>query len=344
MKLQASLSRFAEGRSRFVGWRCAFAFAAGMMLSSLAPVAQAGPYDSLYVLGDSLSDSGNAFALTGGIPPDPYFQGRFTNGLNYADRLAQRLGLSAEAVSLGGTNFAIGGATASPGGLPISLVDQGNLFLLASGGVVSPKALFVTWIGSNDVQNVLDAAIANPASLATASTVLMQSVADFGATLGALTGTGARTFLVPTVPLLGLTPGYAQAGAGIQTLGNKLSTDFNDAVDQMLLGLAQQPGAPSFIRLDINDLFSKALANPAAFGFTNVTDACISGDEVNPGTVCANPDQYLFWDSIHPSARGHALIADAAFAAVVPLPGSALLFAAGLLVLSSTVRRPGRRL
>jgi phospholipase/lecithinase/hemolysin len=319
------------------------------ILSCIGQVAHAGPYDSLFVFGDSLSDSGNVFAVTdalspgNGIPVAPYFDGRFSNGRNYADRLAQRLGLSAEAVFRGGTNFAIGGATASQvGPLPTSLVDQRNLFLAASGGVASPNALFVTWIGSNDIQNVLDAAVANPASIAGAGTILEQSVADLRGTILALAGVGARSFLVPTVPFLGLTPKYTAPNPNsvdTVSLGNLLSFAFNTAVDNMLLDIAQQNGSPTITRLDTNAVFLQAMLDPAAFGLTNVTQPCISGDFLAPGSVCADASQYLFWDQTHPTAGVHQLIGDLAFAAVVPVPGSALLFPAGLLVLMAVRRR-----
>ena len=323
-----------------------------VVISGVFQAAHAGPYDNLFVFGDSLSDSGNVFAVTNtlspgnGIPPMPYFDGRFTNGPNYADRLAQRLGLSAEAVFRGGTNFAIGGATASPiGPLPSSLVDQRNLFLAASGGVASPNALFVTWIGSNDIQNVLDAALVNPSSLATATTILEQSVSDLRSSIIALADAGARTFLVPTVPFLGLVPKYTGTNPlGLDTilLGNTLSFAFNNAVDTMLLDLSQASGAPRLIRLETNGVFLQALLDPTAFGLTNVTEPCISGNPVAPGTACANPDQYLFWDSTHPTARTHEFLGDLAFAAVVPVPGSALLFTAGLAMFGAVMRRRQR--
>jgi hypothetical protein len=72
--------------------------------------------------------------------------------------------------------------------------------------------------------------------------------------------------------------------------------------------------------LDIARHFQEVTANPQNFGVTNITDACLSGDPFDPGTVCANPDSYIFWDAIgHPTAVGQALIADFAFMALPPL-------------------------
>ena len=63
-------------------------------------------FSDIVVFGDSLSDNGNLFRLTG-QPPPPYFKGRFSNGPVWVERLAAPLGLD------GITDFALGGATTS---------------------------------------------------------------------------------------------------------------------------------------------------------------------------------------------------------------------------------------
>ena len=89
-----------------------------LLVMLLAPgVASAGPITSLYVFGDSLSDSGNAFLLTGGFPPAPYAQ-RASNGPVAVERLAFDLGLTLVPAALGGTNYAVVGATTGPVQIP----------------------------------------------------------------------------------------------------------------------------------------------------------------------------------------------------------------------------------
>jgi phospholipase/lecithinase/hemolysin len=46
-------------------------------------------------------------------------------------------------------------------------------------------------------------------------------------------------------------------------------------------------------------------------GLTNVEDACLTFGVVrNP--FCQTPNRYLFWDGIHPTRAGHAILADTA--------------------------------
>src|SRR5687767_14594773 len=67
------------------------------------------PFERIIVLGDSLSDTGNFFELSGGFPPPPYFEGRASNGRLWVEYLADGFGMSIPA----GDNFAVYGATTS---------------------------------------------------------------------------------------------------------------------------------------------------------------------------------------------------------------------------------------
>jgi phospholipase/lecithinase/hemolysin len=69
------------------------------------------------------------------------------------------------------------------------------------------------------------------------------------------------------------------------------------------------PGS-RFDRLDAYQLLNAIVAAPAAFGLTSVTTACVTPN-VAPFT-CGNPDGFLFWDGIHPTRAGHAILAQAA--------------------------------
>ena len=66
--------------------------------------------------------------------------------------------------------------------------------------------------------------------------------------------------------------------------------------------------------IDRASFLAEVVANPASFGLSNVTERCYTGDDITfngSGDVCPTPSSYLFWDGIHPTATGHALLAQA---------------------------------
>ena len=94
------------------------------------------------------------------------------------------------------------------------------------------------------------------------------------------------------------------------------------------------PGLPSGVLFyDTATLLRSMVANPAAYGFTNVIDPCFDGT-----TVCANPSQYLFFDDFHPTTATDAFVAQGFLATAVPEPSSFILIFSGL-ILCGTLRK-----
>ena len=84
-----------------------------LLVTPVAAPAFASPITQIVAFGDSLSDTGNDL-IAFGSPQPPYYQGRFSNGPNWIDDLAGKLGVPDPQPSLaGGTNYAYGGATAT---------------------------------------------------------------------------------------------------------------------------------------------------------------------------------------------------------------------------------------
>jgi outer membrane lipase/esterase len=90
---------------------------------------------------------------------------------------------------------------------------------------------------------------------------------------------------------------------------------------------ALDPGL-TILEFDTFDALRNVTSNPAAFGLTNVSDPCFTGV-----TVCGDPSQYLYWDSLHPSASGHQILGQALTVAVAAAPEppiGALMVLAGM--------------
>lgn len=311
----------------------ALVIAAGL---ALAPTANAVTFSDVYVFGDSLSDSGNIFATTT-FPVAPYSPGRITGnftdgtpGAVWIEYVAAYFGASATNTLNGGTNYAWAGARTGPvnAGFPPSLLDQVGFYLADSGGVADANALYTVFGGGNDVRDGLTA----------------NSVSNIESMILSLAAAGAQNFLVPNLPDIGLTPESLGDGApgGPGALISQLSNDFNADLAAMLDNLEANMEI-NIVRFDLFSLFTQVLADPGAFDMANVTDVCWDGDFFGNGNLCADPDSYLFFDGIHPTAQGHLLVGeyaiDAIEAAFIPVPAALPLLLGALGALGLVRRR-----
>jgi outer membrane lipase/esterase len=249
--------------------------ALALMTSSL----QAMPaFDHVVVLGDSLSDAGNA--------------GRFSNGPVWVEYLAQKLGLPLNPARIGGSNFAVGGARLDPRSGDTSLRAQANAYLRSSRS--RGRTLYIVYGGGND----LLAAVGQPQALR----IVDAAVAALRSIVADLARQGATDILVPNLPPIGITPAVRGQGSQAVETANNLSTHFNTALDQALSGFAGQNGLRLY-RLDVWQMAERLRAAPSTMGFTNITTPC------DQRRSC---DGYLFWDDVHPTTQAHRRLAEAA--------------------------------
>jgi phospholipase/lecithinase/hemolysin len=335
--------------------RCCFAFVALTLLTFIpALVGQSLPaFTQVIVFGDSLSDDGNIrnrledqyfISYPGG--DYNYSDGRFTNSSDtdpasdmYAgtwhEQLARDfLGLPAPTNSLdGGTDYAFGGATTEDGTRDVTVISNPVPFLggeftvtidnlgqqvddYLANNTVDPAALYIVWGGGNDLFD--DDSSDNVTATAERVAGLVQRLAEAGAVY----------ILVPNVPPLGLVPNYKDDPDAAATL-NAASADYRDELnaqlDATVSTLAAESITISLYRLDVYGLFYRLAANLEDYGFVNISDPA-QGQDVDP-------DEYLFWDDIHPTTAGHFQIANAAFdllSGTAQLPAQALNLSARL--------------
>ena len=294
-----------------------FALAISCSLVLFFNAAQAAPFTSLVIFGDSLSDVGNIASSSFGIYPGRYYSSnRFSNGAVWVETLATGLGLPANKRSTlaGGNNFAYGGAqTSGTGGFEGSVIrdldEQVTQYL--NQRTVDPTGLYVVFAGSNDL-------IGGQTNVAVPANNLLNDVAR-------LYSAGVRNFLSPNLPLLGYTPRF-NGDATTAATYNARSTQFNAAVDAGVAALANSDESLALFRLDVASIFVDAITNPSKFNLTNVTAPAAPGLEPGDSSydtslIAPNASEYLFWDDLHPTATVHSILAVRALALVDGVAG-----------------------
>ena len=296
---------------------------------------------TVYVFGDSLSDTGNDIILTKAqrifpaIPPSEsphrtYYNGRFSNGpvsVEYLWRLLQNDRkavltpfMSKQGLTLdGGVSLAFGGSKSgfvsqTPGLFYVpGVLGQIELFRKALKGK-KPKAgaLYVIWTGANDY--IVPERGEGPAEPA-------EVVANITKAIETLYSIGARNFLVPNLPDLGLAPIVHESASLFSQLTqshNALLERARDELDIRLKGANITLVDIYAVSQNLLSTDTPPLIFPPALAVISgeVASACLFIDptkcpDVN---VTGNLSQaYYFWDILHPTTLIHGYFGQAMF-------------------------------
>ncbi|KAJ3255533.1 hypothetical protein HDU77_003657 [Chytriomyces hyalinus] len=291
--------------------------AAVLMLLPLLAHAAVSPSDIKRVVafGDSLSDNGNLFKLYK-YPQPPYFNGRFSDGPVWVEYLAVYL----QNASL--EDYAFGGATANGSnalaGLFSSvlnssvripdLAEQLEMYTNKTGTAQANdlgSALFTVLSGANDFFE--SAALSKvPDANGIAGTLV--------SFVGRLVSLGATKIIVAKMPPLEATPSIAKF-AQFKSILQLLVSTFNEALTTGISKIAAENPKVSIVIFDTAAVFNYGTSAEGmkAFELTNTSNRCLSEDKKTP---CSDPHAYLFWDDLHPTTKGHAIIAQAAYNAL----------------------------
>ena len=326
-----------------------------------APAHAQGPITSLTLFGDSFSDTGNAFQLSG-FPPAPYVNGRFSNGDVFGDYLARLLGRPGDATPafaarLPSGNYAIGAsrtvdAVVNVPGLGPQTVpgtaSQIAQYALVPGRTFDPTGLYVLFAGANDVRDA--GGLGTDAARRAAAQTAALNIAAQANQLALL---GARSILLPLLPNLGLIPEAALI-PGRSAILTELTSVFNTTLATGIAGLRAANPTTQFYELTTNNLYTNILADVqrggGVYGFVNASIPCLPGFQP-PGVPAPPCAVSVFADPLHPTTRVHELLANAAYnrvvnnvdIAVVPEPSTVILLATGLLTIAGVAGRRARR-
>jgi len=83
-----------------------------------------------------------------------------------------------------------------------------------------------------------------------------------------------------------------------------LTDNFNQALAKFLQPFnVMQADMPASLEMLADP---ETMIDPVSLNLTNFTEACL---DIEAERVCDTPDNYFFWDNIHPTTQGHLAIA-----------------------------------
>jgi phospholipase/lecithinase/hemolysin len=303
--------------------------------------------DKIVMFGDSLSDTGNIYSLTQKakkviplvplIPKTPpYFEGRFSNGPVWIENVAKLMQVKMD-------NYAYGGSWAESAFdslliVPFGLDMQVSMHLVSAvTDFHKDRHLYVIWTGGNDyIQGRSDA------DYATSNTVA--SIRD---QMEWLLFYGAKNIVLVNLPDMGGVPYVVEKGRAFANSVSKLSKMHNVKLAAMVEKERDKYPKANIMLLDVREYYNDIITHPDKYNIKNVKDACYVGGfflqsalannaeiqaakeanisvltNASLGTAyltsmaaaagkdhCDNPDEYLFWDVIHPTRVVHQAFA-----------------------------------
>lgn len=280
-------------------------------------------FKRVIVFGDSLQDGGNLFKYTK-FPLEPFHQGRFCNGKVAPEFLVDMISAK-QAQSLSLHNYAIGGALTSgknpksilkPYAFPV--VDQIDRFMHEFGRFNRDDFVMIDGGGNNFLF-----ALHDEKPFINASAVY-RVAEDLEASIERLVKLGAANIVLWNVPDVTATPAFQKSpfpkwvskalAIFLKHQIKRQNRKINDMVSRF------KDKYPK-VRLEIFDVYHlllTVLESPIAYGFEDAHEPCVQsfggvdskGNIQSDLTVDNNPDTHLFWDFVHPTAKGQKMLAE----------------------------------
>ncbi|KAM7505879.1 hypothetical protein LguiB_004783 [Lonicera macranthoides] len=279
--------------------------------------------------------------------------GRFTNGRNTADILAELLGFddyippfaTARGTDIvGGVNYGSGGAgiRAETGlnlggriSLDVQLLNHritiARIALLQQNKIITNdylrKCIYTVGMGSNDYINnyfmpnyYLTSRLYTPDQYATA---LIQ---QYSKQLMILYSYGARKVAVFGLGLIGCIPAevaiFGPSGSGCVDMINDAVQLFDNRLKPLVDELNNKLADANFVYLNMTSISS---GDPSSIGITVLSAPCcvvstnIAEGQCAPNQIpCSNRNTYIFWDAYHPTEIANLVVASRSYTALSP--------------------------
>lgn len=285
-----------------------------ILVATLPISTMAGTFRTIYAFGDSLTDHFGLASFIGVYNPVSNPNGAlqsWTNGDVWVEYLADDLNADlnnlsvAGAMTVGHENDAIQDLTDAGTLPPLGLVGQVNRFVNANEMFNPKNTLFTIWIGGNDLLKFGrgESAFVDPQLL------IANAIENVINSMSTLASSGAMNILVINLPDLGKSPAYNSRSAQEIEAVTGLSMAFNNALAQGIDNFSAIFPEVQVISFDIftnlNEIINSGI-------FANVTGTYMVLDQEGNRTGQTNEpaEDYLFWDSIHPTTRAHETVAD----------------------------------
>ncbi|XP_042443272.1 GDSL esterase/lipase EXL3-like [Zingiber officinale] len=270
--------------------------------------------------------------------------GRFSNGFIPTDLIAQRLGvkqllppylgvdLSPEDI-LTGVSFASGATGYDP--LTPTILNvipmkkqldlfseyRSRLYSIAGadrGAEIISQALFVICAGSDDLANTYYITpFRRNYDVPSYVNLLISSASEF---IRQVVGIGATRIGFVGLPPIGCVPSQRTLAGGKErrcvTARNQAAQLYNSRIQNVIKGLSAEFPGVRIVYIDIYDIILDLVQRPGQYGFTESTRGCCGTGELEvtllcnsqTTTACSNVDEYVFWDSYHPTEKAYRVI------------------------------------
>ncbi|KAG6494294.1 GDSL esterase/lipase 7-like [Zingiber officinale] len=274
--------------------------------------------------------------------------GRFCNGLTVVDLVARRLGmkfpppylsLSAKSsMMLRGINYASASAgildeTGRHFGSRIPFDKQIELFAKTVSEqlpimIPDPEALseflssslFIINIGSNDyINNYLLPDLYTSSSTYSGKHFAKLLIHKLVQQIKTIYSIGARKILLAGLGPLGCIPSQLSMSgitSGCVNHVNELVIQFNQLLIPAMIRLNSTLPGSFFVHQNNYDTFFDMIQTPTKYGFSVSNQACCGNGRYGGQltclplqNACSARDQYIFWDSFHPTQAANAIIA-----------------------------------